>query len=242
MAVTIINGIFKKETEGYYLAFDMSDFNRVSALGYNPAGKSILSKHPIIDIDTTNPDDQLLIGAFGGKEFSAFIFKAYLAKVNFDGKEGGRLFDLQGSMIKNGRYDYSLSPPIDDFSQLNLLDFMFLTKAKILPEGIAKYIPSAQNPTPEARPPLYEVEDGDKAQMFEAIKSFGFWGIVKLLWAAGGITFDQMIDCLDLWMPTSIEENLAKRKSYFSNTFEVFRINQKLASLSKSEREKFIGI
>jgi hypothetical protein len=173
---------------------------------------------------------------------AAFFYKIYAAGLFIGGSQS---VDLHRSIVSAGLYN----PPLvlngltvlagsDPYEGIRPLDFMALTGAKIVPEGIGAYIPSAANPTPPARPHLWEVADGDadgRKNMFDVIKFMGMWGLVKHLYIAkGGITWTEFLECMLAGMPDPSD-----RYAYFP-VLRSFLIAKQQPTLSEKQRNEFL--
>lgn len=239
MAVTPSGTIYIKTNPGYWISYDAAVLTKPAVTGgYLQAGE-VLSPYPILDFDTSAPGlpgaiDSALLAAFSGNELAAFIYKAYQAQINV---EQGKSLNLHRDIVKAGLYN---PPTADPYAGIRPLDFMCLTGAKILPEGIATYIPSPGGPPPPERPNLWQVEnapDEDRATMFSVIKFLGIWGLLKHLYIVqGGITWPEFVKCIHTWLPTYEE-----RAAYFT-VFRAFLISKSQPIPSLDKVNQFLGI
>ncbi|MEL6851792.1 MAG: hypothetical protein AAFP92_24935 [Bacteroidota bacterium] len=235
--VTSKGNIFYKTSAGYYCVINPSKGNRIEKVGYFQ-GNRLMSGLPIIDMDPENdPDDKKLYEGLGEELFSAFLLKMYGERADINIDCDILPFHLTSEMEAAGRIDYTQPTPIDDFAQVNPLDFMFLLGGKHLPQGLKPYL--ATNPDRIPAPLLSEVEDKDKTAMFHRIEHFGLWGMLPHLFVAGGISFDELIFMLNRQYPPTYQGNESREK-HFYQVFEVIRVTATLAPFTPSEIDRYI--
>lgn len=239
MAVSPVGAAYEKINPGYWISYDSAVLTKPALDGGYLASGTVLSRYPIVDLDPSAPGaagiiDSALLAAFNNNELAAFIYKAYQAQINV---EQTLSIDLHTDIVRAGLYN----PPLTDpYAGIRPLDFMCLTGAKILPEGIATYIPSPGGPTPPTRPNLWEVENAaseDRATMFAVIKFLGLWGLLKHLYIVqGGITWAEFVKCIHTWLP-----HYEDRAAYFA-VFRTFLISKSQPIPSLDKINEFLGI
>ena len=221
--------IYKTSDTGFWASYDPRNEKKpLRGIGYNQA--TVRNRYPIVLTDA------LFLMAYGGKEFSAFLMTIYKAGLHIS-EEGVKDFNLHRDIVKAGNFDYSDPDPAnwkDSYGEMKPLDFMVLTGAIIYPE-IMTHIPSAENPTPPARPEIYTLPKGDSNLMFMVIKHLGMWGVLQHLFLKGGITFQEFKTEIRRYLKTEEE-----RRNYYGNVLNKFLVYNNYPLWSDSMINTFI--